>query len=192
MDNNHPSSMEWKLLSSEYISRHKYFNARRDRCEMPDGKVVDPYFVVEIPPSSCALAITEDEKVLMVRQYRHPIAQTILELPGGFVDEAEDPGIAVLRELLEETGYEFPSFKYLGKVAANPGVLSGFTHLFLATGGKKVSAQHLDDNEQIEIVLVPLEQVREMLNNNEIVQSLHVSCLFYAFRELDKTEHESL
>ena len=178
--------MNWKILSSEYISKHQYFTARRDRCERPDGQIVDPYFVVELPTSVCALAITEDNKVILARQYRHPIDETILEIPGGFIDENEGPKIAIARELLEETGYEFSSFDYLGKIAANPGVLDNFTHLFLAQGGKKIAKQSLDANEDIEIILLPLNEVRRMLQQNEFVQALHACCMFYAFQKLDE------
>ncbi len=177
--------MNWKKISSEYISTFPYFTARKDVCEMPDGKIVDAYYVVELPTTVCALAITEEGNVLMAKQYRHPIEETILELPGGFTDEGEEPSIAVGRELLEETGFTFSSIEYVGKVAANPGVLSGFTHLFLARGGKKVAMQSLDHNEEIEVLQVPLEEVRAMLLRNEIVQALHVSCLLYAFQKLD-------
>jgi ADP-ribose pyrophosphatase len=180
--------MNWKILSSEYISKHQYFTARKDRCQRPGGQVVDAYYVVELPVSVCALAITEDDKVIMVRQYRHPIDETILEIPGGFIDKDEVPEKAIARELLEETGYEFSSFDNLGKVAANPGVLNNYTYLFLAKGGKKIASQNLDANEDIEIVLLPLDEVRRMLRQNEIVQSLHTCCIFYAFQKLDEAK----
>jgi len=177
--------MNWKKLSSTYLSRHIYFTAREDRCEMPDGRIVDPYFVVELPPSVCAMAITEDNRVIMVRQYRHPVEETLLELPGGFIDQGEDPGEAIARELLEETGYFFSSFTPLGKIAANPGILNNYTYLFLARGGKLVANQKLDNNEEIGICFYTVEELRQLLKQHAIKQALHATCLFYALEQLD-------
>ena len=177
--------MDWKTLSSKYLSKHIYFTAREDRCEMPGGKIVDPYFVVELPVSVCAMAITEHNEVILLQQYRHPLKETLLEIPGGFVDSGESSEKAMARELLEETGYEFSNLVFLARVAANPGVLDNYTDLYLATGGRKVSAQSLDANEEIEVQLYPLETVKELLLKNEIKQALHTTCLFYAFSKLD-------
>ena len=173
-------NMAWTVLDSEYISNHIYFTARRDRCERPDGQIVPEYFVVELPPSVCILPITANNEVVMIRQYRHPLRQTILEIPGGFVDPLEDPEEAAKRELLEETGYVFDQVTALGRTAANPGLLDNFTSLYLATGGRKVQEQHLDANEEIDIVLMPLETLKGMLSRHELVQSMHTCCLFYA------------
>ncbi len=178
--------MHWKTRSSEYISNHQYFTARKDVCEMPNGTMVPAYYVVEMPESVCAMALTENNEVILVKQYRHPIEASILELPGGFVDKNETAEMAVSRELQEETGYSFSNFYCLGRTAANPGVLNNFTTLYLATGGKKVSEQQLDFNEEIEIKLFPLDAVRTMLRNHEIVQAMHSTCIFYGFEKLDE------
>ncbi|MFN8249792.1 MAG: NUDIX hydrolase [Ferruginibacter sp.] len=179
---------DFKKISSEYISRHKYFSARRDSYETADGKTVDPYFVVELPTSAAAVAITEDGQMILVKQYRYAVDEELLEIPGGFIDPGELPMQAIERELLEETGYSFSSIHYLANTTANPGLLNNYTHLFLALGGKKVADQSLDHNEEIEVILKPVGEVRIMLDQNEIKQSMHALCLFYAFRFIDVKE----
>lgn len=175
-----------KILSSKYLSEHQYFTARVDSYELASGKVVDPYYVVEMPSSVVVMGVTEDENVVLVKQYRHPVDQILIELPGGFMDKDEQPQQTAEREMMEETGYCFENFYYLGITAANPGVLNNFCHLFLATGGKKTGLQKLDPNEEIEILTKPLTEVKLMLHHNEFVQSLHSLCLFYGFEKLEQ------
>lgn len=184
--------MHWKTLSSKYLSNHRFFTARKDVCEMQNGTVVPAYYVVELPECVCAMAVTENNDVILIKQYRHPIAKGILEIPGGFIDKGETAEMAIARELQEETGYKFTNFYYLGKTAANPGVLNNFTNLYLATGGKKVAEQKLDYNEEIEIKLFSLEEARVMLMNNEIVQAMHSLCMFYGFGKLDELEKQAV
>lgn len=176
--------MPYHTLSSEYISDHRYFRARRDCYETPSGKIVDPYFVVEIPPAAAALAITSDNEVILVQQYRHPMQSLSIELPGGFIDPGEDPELAIRRELREETGYDFNEFIYLGDTWANPGVLNNKTHLFIAKGGIKSGEQQPDPNEEIELIFKSIEEVKQMLHANEFRQSMHSLLLYRAFQQL--------
>lgn len=178
--------MNWKILSSEYLTDKPFFRARKDKCISPSGKIIPEYYVVELDLTLCALGITEDNHAVMVKQYRHPVAKTLLEIPGGFADKGEVPEKAIAREMLEETGYEFDKFELVGEVAANPGILDNYTKLYLATGGKKVTGQKLDANEEIIIELVPLDDLIEMLLQNKIEQSLHANCIFYSLLKIGK------
>lgn len=177
--------MNWKILSSEYLFKDAWFTVRKDTCKTPLGKIVSPYYVYEFPEWVSALALTEDNKVVMVRQYRHAIAETILEVPGGCVDDTDkDHQAAIARELLEETGYEFKQFEYLGKISPNPSTNNNWMHMFLATGGVKVKEQELDHNEEIDVVLMEIEELQRLIQENKIVQALHVCTIMYALAKL--------
>ena len=120
----------------------------------------------------------------MVRQYRHALGETIMEIPGGCVDDT-DPSLqaAIERELLEETGYTFTSYEYIGKISPNPSTNDNLMHMYIARGGKKVQEQQLDHNEEIEVYLFSIDEIKQMLKENKILQALHTTCLFYALNE---------
>jgi len=181
--------MEWKLLSSDYLHREPWLTVRKDRCVLADGRIVDPYYVFEYPDWATAMAVTEDNKVVLIRQYRHAIGKVLLEVPGGVIDATDTtPELAMKRELLEETGYAFSEIYSLGAVSHNPSTSTNLTHMFLALGGKKVQEQQLDYNEEIEVLLFDIAEVEQMLRDHQFLQSLHVSCLFYGlmkYRELN-------
>ena len=177
--------MEWKTLRSEYLFNDRWFKVRREACLRPDGKLVEPYYVYDFPEWVAAVALTADGRIVMERQYRHAIGLTQFEIPGGCIDpEDANPEAAIARELREETGYEFSSYKFLGRTSSNPSTNSNWMHMFLATGGVKTADQSLDDNEDIEIHLFSIDEVKDMLRRNEIIQSMHVTALFYALREM--------
>ena len=181
--------MKWKVLSTEKLFSEPWFTVRKDICEMPNGNKHSAYYVLEYPDWATAFALTEDNKVLMVRQYRHGLGTVSTELPGGVIDKGETPEQAIARELLEETGYAFESMEQIGKVAPNPATSNNYMHMFLAKGGKKVAEQNLDATEDVEVLILPIEEVKQLLRENRIVQSLHSTCIFYALTKLELLQY---
>jgi 8-oxo-dGTP pyrophosphatase MutT (NUDIX family) len=179
--------MEWEILSSEYLTQHPpYFVSRKDVCKKQDGTIIPAYYVVELPPAVLVFAMDEEEKVLMVKQYRHPVADLSLELPGGFIETGESALEAAKREMLEETGYVFSSYEYICKMAANPGILNNYTHFFVAKDVLQMRAQQLDSSEDIAVELFTITELIEMLKKNQVIQSLHANACFYALLYLNK------
>jgi ADP-ribose pyrophosphatase len=182
--------MNWTILSSEYLFSDLWFKVRKDVCKTPLGKIVDPYYVYEFPEWVTAVPVSDDGRIIMVRQYRHAIGETCIEFPGGCVDDIdaslED---AVKRELLEETGYSFTAYKSLGKISANPSTNNNLMHMYLATGGKKIAKQSLDPNEEIEIELLTIDEVKQLVRENKILQSMHVTCFLYAMDALGELKY---
>jgi ADP-ribose pyrophosphatase len=177
--------LRWKKIASEYLSRDLWGTVRKDRCQTLEGKIIDPYYVYEFPTWVTAVAITEQGKIIMERQYRYALDITCYEIPGGCVDESDSSlEMAIERELLEETGYRFTQFDYLGKTSANPSTNDNWMHMFLATGGRYAQEQELDHNEEIEVYLFSVEEVKKLLAENQIFQSMHVTALYYALAKM--------
>ena len=180
---------DWTIEKSEYLIKDKWITVRADTCKMPGGHIVTPYYVLEYPAWVNVVAVTEDENVVFVRQYRHGLQKTVLELPCGCVDPQDpSPLDAVRRELLEETGYAGEQFIETGKISPNPATHTNFTHCFLAISVKQVQRPDLDETEQLETVLVPLKDVMTLLEHGELYQTLHISSIFLAFQELGKIQ----
>lgn len=177
-------NLTWKILSSTYIHKGPWATLRYDKCVMPDGRIVDEYYVLEYSNWVNAVAITEDNKILMVKQYRHAAGVVSLEIPGGVIDGDETPEHAMQRELLEETGYLFNDIELLCTVYANPSTANNHTYCYLAKGGKKVQEQALDDHEEIIVEEYTIEEIKHLLAKNKIIQALHCTGLFYALIKL--------
>ena len=184
-------SMKWKILSSEYLFNELWFTVRKDSCETADGKIIDAYYVYEFPTWVTALALTKERKVILVNQYRHAIDDVCVEIPGGCVDDSDKSlQEAIARELLEETGHSFKDYHYLGKISPNPSTNNNWMHMFLATGGEKTHDQKLDPNENIEVELCSIDELKTLLKQNKIVQAMHVTCIMYGLAKLGELKFE--
>lgn len=125
------SDLKWEKLSSEYIHKDQWATLRADVCKMPNGKIIEPYYVLEYANWVNAVALTENNEAIMVRQYRHGAERTLLEIVGGVIDETDgSPEETIRRELLEETGYEFDTVEQTAVLYPNPSTSGNVTYSF--------------------------------------------------------------
>jgi mutator protein MutT len=178
------NELKWKKLDSRYLVKEQWATLRVDTCTMPDGTLIDDYYVLEYPDWVNAVALTENNEVILIRQYRHAAEDVILEIPGGCIDAGETPEEAIKRELLEETGFAFSNIEPLATLYANPSTGNNKTFSYLATGGKKIQEQHLDGREEIIVELISIEELKRLLKENKFAQALHTSAIFYALTKL--------
>lgn len=177
--------LKWKKLSSRYLVKEKWATLRVDTCDLQNGTIKDDYYVLEYPNWVNAVAITKENKVIMVRQYRHAADIISLEIPGGVIDGDELPEDAIKRELLEETGYSFESSELIATTYPNPATSTNVTYTYLLTGGVKTNEQHLDEHEILEVEEYTIEAVKQLLKDNKIAQALHCTGLFYGLMKLE-------
>jgi len=171
----------FRRLASERILETAIFSVRQDRAAHPQTGRVGEYVVLEQPDWANVVAVTADERIVMIRQWRHGTRAVELEIPAGIVDPGESPRAAAIRELREETGYAPASPEAvvaIGAVAPNPAYQSNTCHTFLATGCTEVGAQALDPGEDIEVVLLTRAELDAALERGE-VRNAQVICGLY-------------
>lgn len=176
---------KWKLLESEYLVNNRWLKLRKDKCALPNGNIINDFYVTEYPDWANVLAMTPDKEVVLVRQYRHGRKIILHELPGGIIENSQSALEAAQRELLEETGYQSSDWKSLGTVCANPDNHSNVSHCFLATNATRYNEQNLDENELIDVELLSWERVLDMAQIGEIQQSMHITTIFRALKYLE-------
>ena len=186
MKNTINEDKKWKILRTEYLVQRPWLTARRDVAELPDGRINNEYYVLEYPDWVNIIAITKDGKMVLERQYRHALGNTCFELPCGVIEKGETPLEAAKRELLEETGFAGGEWQEWMTLSPNPATSTNLANSFLAVGGDKVSGQHLDATEDIDVHILDQEYVRELLQNNQILQALMAAPLWKYFYDKDR------
>ena len=178
---NELKNMDWKVISSEYLFRRPWLTARRDKCQLPDGRIIDEYYVLEYPTFINVIAITKEGRMVLVRQYRHGLGRTCFELVAGCVEDGEDPMDAAKRELLEETGYSGGEWEETMSFSCNASAMNNISHSFVAVGVERTKKQNLDATEDIEVYTFTQDEVHEMLLLGEFMQASMIAPLYKFF-----------
>jgi len=155
-----------KQISSETVYTGKIVNVRNDIAELFNGSQV-PREVVEHPGGVAIVPLTDKNEVLMVRQYRYPVGEELLEIPAGKLEYCEDHCQCAVRELSEETGCTAGKIIYLGPIYPSPGFSKEILHIYLAADLQYGEA-HPDENEFLSVEAIPLERLVRMAMTGEI------------------------
>jgi ADP-ribose pyrophosphatase len=176
----------WRILSSDYLIETPFLRLRADRVELPSGAVVDEYFVRESRGFSIVFALTTDQRVVLVRQYKHGIGEVMLELPAGAIDPDETPEDCALRELTEETGFVAGSLQHIRTFVTDPTNSDSRFHLYVAHDATPTGIQNLDITEEIDVVLAPIDELRAMALDGRIEGGSQVAAVLVALAALGR------
>jgi len=171
----------WRVTASRIVLADRWIRLRADSCIAPSGDVVDPFYVLEYADWVHVVALTDDGRLVMNRQYRHAAGEVHLELPGGVMDAADaDPIAAGRREFREETGHAAAEWRHVASLRPNPATHANRVHTLLALGARPDGAQAFDNGEEIAVELIPLPDVLRLIREGEVQQSTHVASLLLA------------
>jgi 8-oxo-dGTP pyrophosphatase MutT (NUDIX family) len=167
-----------EILSTTQRFHGRIVQVRTDQVRLDDGAVVEQE-IVEHAPSITVVPMLDEETVLLIRQYRHPTGEVLLETPAGSLDPGETPEQAAQRELMEEIGYRARSITPLGRFYLAPGWATEFMHAFLACDLEPATAP-ADKDERIELVAMPLQAVWRLLEAGELRDCKTIAALALA------------
>lgn len=167
----------WRLSAQATVGRYDVFDVEKsvahDGAEKHRGEV----FTFRCPDWCNVIALTEDDELILVYQYRFGTEVIALEVPGGVLDPGEAPLEAARRELLEETGFAAGTIESLGSVHPNPALQGNACHTFVARGCRRVAELAPDPLEELEVVLVPAERIPDLIDEGHVTHALVITGL---------------
>ena len=173
------NSLEEKTLSTRQIFNGKVISLQVDEVELPNGKKAKRE-LIKHPGAVAIIAITDENKLVLVEQYRKALQRTIVEIPAGKLEKGEEPLECAKRELEEETGYECKSIELVASFYTSPGFADEIVHVYVATGlTKKENALALDEDEFVNLLEWSLEEAQNGIEAKQIYDAKTVFALQY-------------
>ena len=175
----------WDMQENNLHADCRIFEVRKQRLKRRSDGLEGEFFVLDTNDWVNVLALTPDDKIILVRQFRYGSKEQSLEPPGGVVERGEDPVVAGLRELQEETGYVGEEPTLLGVVRPNAAILSNRCHVILVRNAQKTAELNFDQHEELVTELYPVRELKEMVRRGEITHSIGLNSIMMLLLELD-------
>ena len=174
----HPAPSAWQALGHRTLLETRIFTVRSTQFRHPVRRDERDFIVIDPPDWVNVIAVTLDGKIVLVRQFRYGANSFSLEVPGGVIERGELPEVAGVRELQEETGYVGSPARIIGAVQPNPAIQSNRCHFLLVEHAIAKMPLAWDQDEEIELNLLPVEEAFALARSGEITHSLTLNALF--------------
>lgn len=168
----------FKLIKSDILFQGKVFDLKVDEIEYNSTGNKGRREVAVHPGGAVVVALTDENKIVMVKQFRYPHQEWVLELPAGKLDDNEDPKICATRELTEETGYTAMQIHKLGKIYTTPGFCNEVLHIYLAENLTAGKHNREEGEEGMEIFEFTIDEINEKIRSGEIVDAKTISGIY--------------
>ena len=162
---------KWKLLEEIDISPSPWFPLFKHKVKLPNGRIVDDYFLSKVGDVAMIVPITKKGEIVFVRQYKHGAGDIIIELPAGRIKTGHNPEEVAKNELEEETGYHVKQLFHLGTIYGEPSKDTFKVYGYLARDIDIRHTQRFDDNEDLQVLRIPVKRVDEKIRSGEIKAS---------------------
>src|SRR5579864_1534524 len=170
----------WKKISSRPLGDFRIFTVRADKKISPRTNEEHEFFVIDSVNWVNVIAVTPDQQLVLVEQYRHGSETVELEVPGGMIDAKDaSPEVSAQRELREETGYEGSNSRIIGSVWANPAIMSNTCYTVMVENCHCVHPLEWDHSEELITRLVPLSEIAGLVASGKIRHPLVIVALYH-------------
>jgi len=173
--------LSWELMDSREDRKYNLFSINIHKSRSPRTGEIYEFQVVNTPDWVTVIAVTTENEMILVNQFRHGSGELSLEPPGGLVKPGQDPEQSAREELEEETGYLAEEFQLLGSLDPFPAIFNNKFYVYFAGNARPVGKPNPDETEEIETVLVPIERVREYIRSGKISCAVMIGALHLFF-----------